>query len=221
MRRVVGVRQVPLISVIVVVVFSSVVGALVEIETLAEMVSIGTLIALSFVCASVLLLRYEHSSKLTSLTTGIIASLVVAAILFRFDYVYASTALFGVTPFATMLYYTFDKRDAKLAFKTPLVPWFPVAGLACNIFLMASLSNETWIRLVIWSVIGVLLYVFYSRQHSSLDQAQVKDQIPLAKMDLIDNDLDESDDDIDNDDNDNDNNNSLDEMESFNDDRKV
>lgn len=70
MGRTVGRRKVPLVAVVVVVLFGSFLGALVELATLAEMVrawlvrpaphrrrraqvSMGTLIALSFTCASV------------------------------------------------------------------------------------------------------------------------------------------------------------------------
>jgi APA family basic amino acid/polyamine antiporter len=34
--------------------------------------------------------------------------------------------------------------------------------------MMASLDKDTWIRLVVWLVIGLAVYFMYSRHHSRL-----------------------------------------------------
>jgi APA family basic amino acid/polyamine antiporter len=53
-------------------------------------------------------------------------------------------------------------------FKTPLV-WFvaPMGALSAA-YLMAYLDQETWIRLLVWLVIGLTIYFLYSRKHSRL-----------------------------------------------------
>jgi APA family basic amino acid/polyamine antiporter len=48
------------------------------------------------------------------------------------------------------------------------VPLVPVLGILVCLAMMASLDVETWYRLVIWLVIGLCIYFFYSRHHSHL-----------------------------------------------------
>jgi APA family basic amino acid/polyamine antiporter len=51
------------------------------------------------------------------------------------------------------------------------VPWLPVvstAGILVNGYLMYSLGRNNWIRLLVWLVVGLLLYFGYSRHHSVL-----------------------------------------------------
>jgi basic amino acid/polyamine antiporter, APA family len=52
------------------------------------------------------------------------------------------------------------------AFKTPLVPLVPILGILSCFGLMAGLPKDTWIRLVIWLVLGLFVYFGYSRSHS-------------------------------------------------------
>jgi APA family basic amino acid/polyamine antiporter len=69
----------------------------------------------------------------------------------------------------------------KRPFRTPSVPWLPVASILTCILLMVSLATETWLRFVAWFVIGMLIYVFYGRSHSRLapgvDASQVDEEI--------------------------------------------
>jgi APA family basic amino acid/polyamine antiporter len=56
-------------------------------------------------------------------------------------------------------------------FRVPL-PWFTcLAGAGFCGWLMVSLPLDTWIRLVIWALIGVCVYYFYGRHHSRLRAA--------------------------------------------------
>jgi len=50
------------------------------------------------------------------------------------------------------------------AFKVPWVPFIPILGTLASVAQMASLPKDTWIRLVIWMAIGLLIYYFYSRK---------------------------------------------------------
>ncbi len=52
-------------------------------------------------------------------------------------------------------------------FKTPLVPLVPIAGALFSVTQMIYLPRGTWLRLVIWMAIGLLIYFFYSRHHST------------------------------------------------------
>ena len=53
-------------------------------------------------------------------------------------------------------------------FKTPLVWFVAPMGALSSLYLMAFLDKETWFRLIIWLVIGLVIYFSYSRWHSRL-----------------------------------------------------
>jgi basic amino acid/polyamine antiporter, APA family len=59
--------------------------------------------------------------------------------------------------------------DAPRSFKTPLVPFVPIAGVAVCGYLMYSLPGESWLRLVIWMALGVLIYFVYGKKNSKLN----------------------------------------------------
>ena len=62
--------------------------------------------------------------------------------------------------------------DAKRSFRTPLVPFVPVAGVAVCVYLMTALPGESWIRLIIWMIIGVVFYFLYGKKNSVLNTNQ-------------------------------------------------
>ncbi|HET6700993.1 MAG TPA: amino acid permease [Gemmatimonadaceae bacterium] len=51
-------------------------------------------------------------------------------------------------------------------FKTPLVPLVPILGILICGYLMSSLPGDTWLRLVIWMAIGLVIYFAYGRRRS-------------------------------------------------------
>ena len=56
-------------------------------------------------------------------------------------------------------------------FRTPLVPFVPLAGILSCGYLMLGLPVDTWARLVIWMVIGLAIYFLYGRRHSRVQAA--------------------------------------------------
>jgi APA family basic amino acid/polyamine antiporter len=58
------------------------------------------------------------------------------------------------------------RPDLHRPFKTPWVPFVPIMGILVSGYLMASLPFDTWLRLIIWLVIGMAVYFFYGRHHS-------------------------------------------------------
>ncbi len=53
-------------------------------------------------------------------------------------------------------------------FRTPLVPLVPILGALSCFYLMTNLGWHTWARLVIWLIIGLVIFFAYSRKHSKL-----------------------------------------------------
>jgi APA family basic amino acid/polyamine antiporter len=64
------------------------------------------------------------------------------------------------------------QRDMFRPFRTPAVPLVPILGIGLSLLLMLSLPVDTWIRLVVWLAIGLVIYFGYGRQHSRLRGAK-------------------------------------------------
>ncbi|KAG6642819.1 cationic amino acid transporter 2, vacuolar-like isoform X1 [Carya illinoinensis] len=70
-----------------------------------------------------------------------------------------------------------DQDDARHSFGhaggfiCPFVPLLPIMCILINVYLLVNLGAATWARVSLWLVIGVLVYSFYGRTHSSLRDA--------------------------------------------------
>jgi APA family basic amino acid/polyamine antiporter len=64
-------------------------------------------------------------------------------------------------------------------FKTPLVPFIPILGAAVCLLQMVSLPWSTWLRLIGWTIIGLVIYFLYGIRHSKLNRH--KNKITLKK----------------------------------------
>jgi basic amino acid/polyamine antiporter, APA family len=104
---------------IIIAVAVSILAGFTTIDTLADLVNIGTLFAFILVSIGVILLR-------------------------RAD------------------------PDRPRPFRTPLVPWLPIASVALSIWLMVTLDTATWLRFIGWMILGFFVYAFYSRRRSRL-----------------------------------------------------
>jgi APA family basic amino acid/polyamine antiporter len=60
--------------------------------------------------------------------------------------------------------------EAPRAFSTPFVPYVPIAGVLVCLFMMVFLPLDTWIRLIVWMMIGFDLYLFYGMKNSVLNK---------------------------------------------------
>jgi APA family basic amino acid/polyamine antiporter len=102
-------------------VVAALMAGLFPIGLLAELVSIGTLMAFILVCASVLVLRYT-------------------------------------------------RPEVTRPFRVPAVWLTCLGGVGFCLLMAVSLGLGTWIRLVVWMLIGICVYYFYGRHHSVLRQ---------------------------------------------------
>jgi len=60
-------------------------------------------------------------------------------------------------------------------FKVPLSPFVPIATVLSAAYLMNSLPLDTWIRLIDWMAIGLVIYFAYSYNHSKLGEIKEVD----------------------------------------------
>ena len=106
-------RQTPWVANLVFMVATAGFAAFVPIESLAKLVSVGTLFAFAMVCGAVLVLRWREPRR-------------------------------------------------ERPFRMPWSPVVPLLGIASCVLLMLSLPWQTWVRLVLWWVLGLIVYFAYS-----------------------------------------------------------
>jgi basic amino acid/polyamine antiporter, APA family len=57
-------------------------------------------------------------------------------------------------------------------FRVPFVPLTPLLGISMCVFLMAGLPRATWIRFILWLVVGLVIYFTYSAHRSQLVEGE-------------------------------------------------
>ncbi len=102
--------------------FGALVAGLFPLDALADLISIGILLAFAVVCAGVLVLRYT-------------------------------------------------RPDHPRPFRVPFAPVTCTLGVILCLATSVFLSNETWIRLLIWTILGFSIYGFYGYWNSRLHKA--------------------------------------------------
>jgi len=90
---------------------------------------------------------------------GFLADLVSIGTLFAFVVVSASVWILR-----------YVDPNLKRPFRTPWVPFISTMGILINGGLMLSLGRDNWIRLIVWLILGMIIYTSYSRFHSVLNR---------------------------------------------------
>ena len=109
----------PHVATVVTGVFAALIAAVFPLDLLADLISMGILLAFAVVCTGVLVLRYT-------------------------------------------------RPDAYRPFRVPFAPVTCVLGTLFCLGMTLTLSAENWLRLVIWTIIGMSIYAFYGFRHSRL-----------------------------------------------------
>jgi len=63
------------------------------------------------------------------------------------------------------------RPDLQRGFVVPALPVVAVLGVVVCGAMIYGLGKDTWLRLVVWLVIGMFIYFGYSRSHSRLNKA--------------------------------------------------
>ena len=72
--------------------------------------------------------------------------------------------------------------DLPRAFKVPLVPLIPILGVVVCLGMMVFLPLDTWVRLLVWMIIGINVYLFYGIKNSALSDNKVTTLIRSNKV---------------------------------------
>jgi APA family basic amino acid/polyamine antiporter len=63
------------------------------------------------------------------------------------------------------------RPDLERPFRVPFVPALPIASAVVSFLLMLALPWSTWERLIVWMILGLVIYFAYGRRHSKLRRA--------------------------------------------------
>jgi basic amino acid/polyamine antiporter, APA family len=68
-----------------------------------------------------------------------------------------------------VILFRYTRPDTPRSFRLPFMPVVPAFGVLSSLFLILQLHWETWLRFVIWLLIGLVIYFTYGRKHSLLN----------------------------------------------------
>jgi APA family basic amino acid/polyamine antiporter len=106
----------------------------------------------------------------TTIVTGVIACFIAGILPINIlsELVSIGTLLAFAIVCISIIVLRKKRPDVHRPFKTPLVPFIPIVGAAICLLQMMSLPWETWERLIIWMIIGLVIYFTYGIRKSRL-----------------------------------------------------
>jgi APA family basic amino acid/polyamine antiporter len=85
-----------------------------------------------------------------------------------FEMVNIGTLLAFLIVCAAVLILRIRRPEANRPFRTPALFVVAPLGIVVNLLMMLFLPLDTWLRLVGWLVLGLVIYGFYGRRHSTI-----------------------------------------------------
>lgn len=179
-------RQSPVVGSVIVTVIVAILSGIFRLEELILVLTVGTLLSYTMVAICVVVLRYSSELSISttssylrqmfgcgdrspswftsraaaiSLTLFVITSAIFAIVTYFWWSVWAASLLGALGVIVLIMLLVQPRHDYKEGFMTPLVPLVPCISIACNIYLMVLLDAKTWIRVGIWTGIGVICYL--------------------------------------------------------------
>jgi len=163
-----------------------------SLKWLSPLIKIGAIAGLSSV---VMVLLYGQSRVFFSISNDGLLPPVFSKVHKKFKTPYITTIIIGIgcavfaglfpinilgkmVSIGTLLAFTIvcigiivlrkKRPDLPRPFRTPLVPLVPILGALVCFAQMVSLPLDTWLRLIIWMAIGLVIYFTYSWRHSKI-----------------------------------------------------
>lgn len=121
--------------------------------------------------------RFRTPWKSTILT-GLFVATLAAFLPLRIlaELVNIGTLLAFVIVCAAVLIMRKKHPEAERPFRVPFSPVTPILGILLCTLLMFSLPKENWYRLIIWLLLGFIIYFAYGRHHSVMSKLRAEEK---------------------------------------------
>jgi APA family basic amino acid/polyamine antiporter len=127
---------------------------------------------------------------ITTIITGVIVALMAGFV--RIDILGELVSIGTLFAFVIVslgvIIMRFTHPDLPRPFKVPLSPYFPILSALASAYLMNGLPLDTWLRLILWMSVGLVIYFAYSYKNSRLafigeDKANIPEgKVPIAPI---------------------------------------
>jgi APA family basic amino acid/polyamine antiporter len=111
-----------------------------------------------------------HTPHLSQIMIGAIVAIVAAftPISVLGEMVSIGTLFAFILVCGAVIYLRHSDPHVCRPFRVPAVPVIPILGILFCLLLMAGLPLVTWMRLVVWLAVGMVIYISFGRKHSKL-----------------------------------------------------
>jgi len=200
---------VPVFGTVVSGILACLLGFFFSLNALTDMISIGTLLAFSVVCAGVILLRYKSPHPETDEEAAargyflhpkwiplVVFLYAVGCFVFgyfiRFELPIWAIVWSGLP---SLFFYCVLQVQTQVniptTFRCPLVPLVPCIGILVNAVMICGLKLDAIYRVILWSIFGFAIYFGYGIRNSKLND--LEDETPdsavatlIKEVDVLD-----------------------------------